>query len=40
MKKEKWLIPAVVVVTTVLLVFAVAGAPAVYNYYFPMGLLW
>lgn len=36
MKKEKWLIPVVVIVTTVLLVFAVVSAPAVYDHFFPM----
>ena len=36
MKKEKWLIPFVVVVTTALLVFAVVSAPAVYDHFFPM----
>ena len=36
MKKEKWLIPVVVVVSVVLLVFAVIGAPAVYDHFFPM----
>ena len=36
MKKEKWLIPVVVVVSAVLLVFAVMGASAVYDYFFPM----
>ena len=36
MKKEKWLIPTVVVITATLLVFAVMGASAVYNYFFPM----
>ena len=36
MKKEKWIIPVVVIVSAVLLVFAVVGAPAIYNYYFPM----
>ena len=36
MKKEKWLVPTVVVVTTALLVFAVMSASAVYDYFFPM----
>ena len=36
MKKEKWLIPTVVVVSAALLVFAVMGASAVYDYFFPM----
>ena len=36
MKKEKWLIPVVVVVSAALLVFAVMGASAVYNHFFPM----
>ena len=36
MKKEKWLIPVVVVVSAALLVFAVMGALAVYDHYFPM----
>lgn len=36
MKKEKWLVPTVVAVTAALLVFAVMGASAVYNYFFPM----
>ena len=36
MKKETWLVPVVVVVSTALLVFAVMGASAVYNYFFPM----
>ena len=36
MKKEKWLIPTVVVVSTALLIFLAMGIPAVYNYYFPM----
>ena len=36
MKKEKWLIPTVVVITATLLVFAVMGASAVYDHFFPM----
>ena len=36
MKKEKWLIPTVVVVSTALLIFLAMGIPAVYNHYFPM----
>ena len=36
MKKEKWLFPTVVVVSTALLIFLAMGIPAVYNYYFPM----
>ena len=36
MKKEKWLVPVVVVVSAALLVFAVMGASAVYDYFFPM----
>lgn len=36
MKKQKWLVPTVTVVTTALLVFAVMGAPAVYDSFFPM----